>query len=249
MARSFSETALVLRTRDIGEADRLCILLTREHGKIAARASGVRKLKSRKGSSMLPLQHIQVQLRMSASGYTAESAQCIDAYEHCRKDLLSYAAAQHAASLLLKLLEDHESVPEMYELTVSYLIACNHGAPDPSLQSVFTLRLLHLLGTLPSLTSSSMSHRQFTTEDVPAYSERMHGLCTIHEDPTARTLSSSLLSMLRDLPSLTFNHLPSLHDDDLADLKFLAHSILGSHVGVSPAGVTLPLALPGAIPI
>ena len=58
MAHSESVEAVVLKTYDVGEADRFCIVLTKERGRIAARARGVRKLTSKMGGSLLPLHHV-----------------------------------------------------------------------------------------------------------------------------------------------------------------------------------------------
>ena len=51
-----------MRTYDFGEADRVVVLLTKEHGLVRAVAKGVRKTKSRFGSRVQPFVNIDVQL-------------------------------------------------------------------------------------------------------------------------------------------------------------------------------------------
>ena len=46
----YRDSGVVLRTHRLGEADRIVVILTAEHGKIRAVAKGVRKTKSRFGS-------------------------------------------------------------------------------------------------------------------------------------------------------------------------------------------------------
>ncbi len=250
MPRALSDEAIVLRTRDIGEADRLCILLTREHGKIAARANGVRKLKSRKGSSMLPLQHVRMEFRQGSAGFVVHAASCIRPHEECRKNLRAYAVAQHAVGLLLAFLEDHEPVPEIYDLTLECLAACDRNDPHVALRPIFTLRLLSLLGLLPSLTSSGVSNRSFHDGDAVAFSERVHGLCLVEEDAAARRLSVPLMKVLRELPSLRFSSLPVLAHEDGALLETVAYSMLGSQPGASsPAFAFASGSSPAAMPI
>lgn len=59
---SFRDRAFVVRTYDFGEADRVVVLLTRDHGLVRAVAKGVRKTKSRFGSRVQPFVDIDVQL-------------------------------------------------------------------------------------------------------------------------------------------------------------------------------------------
>ena len=49
MSHLYRDTAVVLRTYKLGEADRIVVLLTAENGKVRAVAKGVRKTMSRFG--------------------------------------------------------------------------------------------------------------------------------------------------------------------------------------------------------
>ena len=59
---SYRDRAFVVRTYDFGEADRVVVLLTREHGLVRGVAKGVRKTRSRFGSRVQPFVDIDVQL-------------------------------------------------------------------------------------------------------------------------------------------------------------------------------------------
>ena len=58
----YRDTGVVLRTYKLGEADRIVVLLTAEHGKVRAVAKGVRKTKSRFGGRLEPLSHVSLLL-------------------------------------------------------------------------------------------------------------------------------------------------------------------------------------------
>ena len=136
--------AIVLRTYDVGEADRFCILLTKERGKIAARARGVRKLTSRMGGSLLPLQHIILNMHEGKTGFL------VTAIERCEqkqipKNVHNFLSAQQGVELLLQLLEDDHPVPEIFDITKEFLKSCEKASVLP-----FTIRLLSFLGVLPS---------------------------------------------------------------------------------------------------
>lgn len=51
----YRDTAVVLRTHRLGEADRIVVLLTEHHGKVRAVAKGVRKTTSRFGARLEPM--------------------------------------------------------------------------------------------------------------------------------------------------------------------------------------------------
>lgn len=58
---TYRDEAVVLRTYQLGEADRIICLLTRSHGKVRAVARGVRRTSSKFGSRLEPFSHIDVQ--------------------------------------------------------------------------------------------------------------------------------------------------------------------------------------------
>lgn len=58
----YRDKAIVLRTYDLKEADRIIVMMTEEHGKVRAVANGVRKMSSRFGARLEPLSHVDVLL-------------------------------------------------------------------------------------------------------------------------------------------------------------------------------------------
>ena len=59
---TYREAAIVLRTHKLGEADRIVVLLTRDHGIVRGVAKGVRRSKSRFGSRLQLFVELDVQL-------------------------------------------------------------------------------------------------------------------------------------------------------------------------------------------
>lgn len=146
MAHSVTLDAIVLRAHDVFEADRFCILFTRERGKLAARARGVRRLKSRMGGSLLPLRHVCVELKEFGNGFLIASAASANDVR-IERSLPGFACAEEGVELLLNLLEDHAPMPELFDLTLEFLRLA--ADPPPVLLAGFMARVLHLLGLLP----------------------------------------------------------------------------------------------------
>lgn len=140
----------MLKTYDIGEADRFCILFTRERGRIAARASGARRLQSRLGPSLLPFRHLTVELKEGSAGWVVAGvmAKGVQGVRRVRgPDVTQFTALEEGIELLLRLVTDEGALPEVFDLTLAFLAACHHDVPHASL--AYSFALLHCLGLLP----------------------------------------------------------------------------------------------------
>ena len=147
MSRNSICHALVLRTVDIGEADRFCVLLTRERGKLAASVPGARRPGSSMGGHLLVGRFAIVEIKESRSGLRVTSAQPLPKRTHDAHDIRGFAKAQQGMELLLRLLQDDEPLPEIFDATVEFVDLCADADKDPYVP--YGLRLLVLLGLLP----------------------------------------------------------------------------------------------------
>jgi hypothetical protein len=146
MSHSQKITAVVLKTYNVGEADRYCVLFSLEKGRLAARASGVRKIGSRMGGSLLPFCRVRAEIKESAAGWILAGVESA-AEGPGGSDLAAFSASAQGIELLLRLTQDDEPLPDVYASLLLFLRACGDGLPHVSL--VFSIRLLHLLGFLP----------------------------------------------------------------------------------------------------
>ncbi len=137
----------MIRTIDIGEADRLCVLFTREEGRKAARAKSVRKTASRLGGTLLPFRHITVELSVSEHHSTVTGATDRADMPDAAGSFDSFVRLQQGIELLLTLTEDDEPIPGAFDLLLQFVRLANDDSVRPLLP--FQLRLLHLLGFLP----------------------------------------------------------------------------------------------------
>lgn len=147
MTHSVTLDALILRTYDVGEADRFCVLFTLERGRISARAYGVRRPKSHMAASLLPFTHASIQLRENGDGFTIESAKSQGVHHADRSNLHWFMQATQGIELLLKLTEDGHPLPDVFRATLTFLTMCDH---EERAAVSYAIRLLHLLGFLPA---------------------------------------------------------------------------------------------------
>jgi len=144
VAHAQTYEAIVLMSYDVGEADRFLILLTRERGRIAARAPGVRRLKSRL-SGLLPLARLSLDLREHGDSFLITAVHARTVQPHA-KSLGDFLTGMQASEILLSLLHDEEPAPAIFDATATFLAMRNRQ--QEHLLS-FTFRMLSLLGVLP----------------------------------------------------------------------------------------------------
>src|SRR5205814_1557250 len=89
----YRDQGVVLRTIKLGEADRIVTLVTAGHGKVRAVAKGVRKTKSRFGSRLEPMSHVDLLLYAGRELDVVTQAEVLDHFRPVREDLGRLARA------------------------------------------------------------------------------------------------------------------------------------------------------------
>lgn len=147
VSRSHSVQAIVLRTYDIGEADRYAVLITRELGRVSVNAKGARRIGSRLGASILPFRVVDAELKEWHAGWILAGARVREGADDSRfSQVECFTQASQVVELVLALTEDESPIPDIYDALIGALQACGtHG----DLPLAFTLHLLSLLGLLP----------------------------------------------------------------------------------------------------
>ena len=129
-------SALVLARRDVGEADRLLTLFTREHGLVRAEARGVRRIPSRRGGHLEPLTRIVCLLAGTGSPggqahgrYFISGAESEEPFTALHQDAAAQASAEQLAALLVQLVQFEEAHPELYDAYTDVLAALPSLSP------------------------------------------------------------------------------------------------------------------------
>ncbi len=149
---AFRDEAIVLRTYKLAESDRICVLLTREHGKVRAVAHGVRKTTSRLGARMEVLDHVDVQLaRGRTELLSLRQVQPLGAQSAIRGDFARLSAAMVLLEVADAATFEHLEDPEYFEM-VRRALGSLESAEDPSVvATAFLLKTLVHDGAAPVL--------------------------------------------------------------------------------------------------
>jgi DNA repair protein RecO (recombination protein O) len=146
--------AIVLRTYNLAEADKIVICLTRKAGLVRAVARGARRLKSKYGAGLEPYTLLALSFyeKEGRELVSIREAEIVRSYFHLCAQAETMAALAYMGELVLQFAPPHEPNEKLYRM-VSACLEALAQAPD-GVQAVtryFEVWLLKLAGFLPNL--------------------------------------------------------------------------------------------------
>ncbi len=142
---------MILRGRQLGEADRIITLFTLERGKLDAVAKGVRRPRSHLAGRVEPFTECDLLMHRGRSLDVIVSAEIRSAHWLALVEPQRYAVAALLAELLDAFCEPDLALPDVYELLVGAIAAVAVATSPRALLARFSLRLLEMLGLAPPL--------------------------------------------------------------------------------------------------
>ena len=146
--------AIVLHTYNLTESSKIVILLTPIRGKVRAVAKGVRRTKSKFGSALEPITHIEAQVSFKDGRDLQNLSQAVtcESFAPIRADLSRLGLASMMCELTEHFVQENEESSRPFVLLLLSLqtlarMSKNYG----SLLISFYLRLLDVSGLLPDL--------------------------------------------------------------------------------------------------
>lgn len=117
----YRDTAVVLRTYKLGEADRIVVLLTEHHGKVRAVAKGVRKTLSRFGGRLEPMSHVRLLLAQGRELDIISQAEAVESLAPMVIDLDHLTAGIAVLEAADQMSLDREPNAQLYRMVVGAL--------------------------------------------------------------------------------------------------------------------------------
>lgn len=148
----YRDEGVVLRTYKLGEADRIVVLMTRDHGKVRAVAKGIRKTKSKIGARLEPMAHVEVLLYRGKELDVVNQVETIDPAPALHDDLDRMTQAMAVLEAVDLAAPDRERSSELYTMLVGALRSLA-DRPSPMLLAGFYLKMLTLEGVGPQVTA------------------------------------------------------------------------------------------------
>lgn len=164
-SRTYLATGVVLKHHALKEADKILVLLTREHGLKRVVAKGLRRSGNRIGGRLEPLRENTLLLAKGRHMDVVTQVEGARRFAAITEDLDRLAAALGAAELLMAFLEDDDPHPEVYDLYLGLLAALGPEAHPEVLLAAFELQFLELVGYRPELEACLACERPIETGD------------------------------------------------------------------------------------
>jgi DNA repair protein RecO (recombination protein O) len=202
--RLYKTEGIVLRSMDLGEADRVLTVLTPRLGKLRVIAKGIRKPRSRLGGGLEPFSDVHLVLAVGRTFDVVTQIALEDPHLGLRNDLHSTATAWYLVELADRFCEGGADSHGAFVLLAQGLAALD-AAPDEVSRAVvarwYELALLDAMGFRPELRRCLECGAEIEP-DGNAFSPAGGGVvcpqCS-HAALAARPVSADALKILRHL--------------------------------------------------
>lgn len=162
--RSYKTSAVILRGRTYGEADRILTLFTSERGKIDAIAKGARRTKSHLAGRLEFGNEVQLGMHRGRNLDVVVSADIEQPHWQRLVQPERFAAASIVIELIDAFCEPDLAQPDIYALLTAALGAIGQSEDPLLLLPRFSIRLLEALGLAPPVETCVHCGRPFSGE-------------------------------------------------------------------------------------
>lgn len=149
--RLYNTRGIILRRRDLGEADRIVTVYTVEFGKRSLVARGSRKTTSRIAGQLEPFSLVHLFIARTRGLDIVSQAQAVEIFQHMRSNEVAITVAGMFSELVDWMTPEEQPNPGLFELLQASLTLLDSDR-DPALVTIaFELGILRHLGYRPEL--------------------------------------------------------------------------------------------------
>jgi len=161
--KTFSTDAIVLTTRDHGESDRLIAFHFAVRGKLRGIAKGARRSKKRFVNTFEPCSLVELTCREKNSLVWIEACKLVEPYVPMRTDITRWACAALFNEIVLEMVPEGESQPELFQLHRETLTCLERDKDPQNVLLMALLRFQSLMGYMPALEGCTICQRGLMT--------------------------------------------------------------------------------------
>ncbi len=231
MTDTFETEALLVRSVDYRDHDRIVTLLTADLGKVGAVAYGARRSKRRFAGSLQPFQGIRLLLRQRPGRdlYELKEAEVLETYPEIIKDPSRYAVATWSLELLRELSPEADGDGRAYHWATQVLRRLESDGASAWLVLAFVLQALRDAGVEPSFDRCAACGRP-APEGKSGYFDSQRGLICTSCGGSGPLLSGRVRAAVLAARRWA-SPPPSVDHGDLARIALLLCNSAHHHVG------------------
>lgn len=201
---------IVLRVRNMGEADRVVTVYTKDRGKLTAAARGARRVRNRLLGSTQVFTHGLYLIFPRQGLHNLSQAEIIHSRQPLREDLEQFAYASYITELLDALTAEEDPAESVFSLLASALALAEKGRLKLAARA-FEIRLMRELGYEPEL-YHCLNCRE-AVRDTIFFTEQAGVLCQkcAPQVPGSVRISNGVWELMKKLLEWEFSKLTVLH--------------------------------------
>lgn len=145
---------IVIKEVNVGEADKIVTILTKNYGRISALAKGGKRSKSAISAASQIMCYSDFVLYSGKEMYSINSCEVIEPFYEIRNDMEKLTYAAHFMDIVLELAQEDQPAPRLLQLLLNSLYMLAKTEKQPELISrIFELRALSVSGYAPHTAS------------------------------------------------------------------------------------------------
>ena len=225
--------AIVLRTYNLAEADRIVLCLTRNAGLVRGVAKGARRMKSRFGAALEPFTFIKLDFyeKENRELVTISQAEILKSNFELAAHPDSTDALAYIAELVSEFAPPHEANDKLYRMVKACIDALASLADRPNLVvRYFEVWLLRLAGLFPDLSACARCNKRFANDELIYVDSEARPRCRACSHDTDSVLSIEIrrcLTATQKLAPLEFaNSSAQLSAEAQTELAEFTHRLL-----------------------
>jgi DNA repair protein RecO (recombination protein O) len=230
------DEAIILRTRDYRESDRLITFFSRNQGQLTGIAKGARRSKKRFVHTLEPLSHVLITYadRSSSGLVRIDASELQNGFIELRNQVVRMGYASLSCEVVLEMSPERQANPSLFTLLYQYLQQLEGKGEPEHFSFLFLLRMLSLSGYAPNLQRCLRCGRDSTSGQVWYFSISQGGLlCGNHpRGDKVYQVSLGTIMLLRQAQQLPLAKVWRLrfHRQSRDECRFLLLDLVRHHL-------------------
>ena len=231
----YKTEGIVLKSMEYQEADKIVTIFTKDYGKITAIAKGVRKTKSKFGSSLEILTHSVFLFYKGRNIDIVSQTEILESFFSTSKEVIKFAFAANCVEVVNKLTEEREINIGLFNL-LKEVLHYLRKTDDPKLLTLsFKWQTMSILGYRPSLDHCCRCNKSIEDQKEMRFNIKEGGLvcnhCIAEDKEGSINVSLYFVKLLR---KILITHLSTISnatipDNKMKELEKITNLYIGYH--------------------
>ena len=230
--RLVTTDAIVLRSYNLAESDRIVVCLTRDSGLVRAVAKGARRMKSRFGAALEPFTLIKLSFheRENRDLVTMSAAEILKSHFNLSSNFDSAEVLAYMGELVTEFAPPHETDERLYRMLTACVEAlAQESGHERALTRYFEIWLLRLAGLFPDFRICASCGTSVDPKAGASVDVELRFFCGKCAPVNASALSTQTIEIVRATHQLSpgnFAAQHSLSERQYAEIGDLTHRLI-----------------------